>query len=150
MSEISLVASEINNSLVRKTESLSRASSVSPRRSLSRNSYLDEATSTTSSSAKTSRLVYPKVGVKQALDDSSLHLNKIELLMGKPRSADALRKKQEKNSPEMPLFINESCEQRDNVRWYFRAYWYFYKSLVNDECIFSLIEGMMCWFFERF
>ncbi len=106
-----MVASEINTSLIKKTESLSRGSSLSPMRSISRNNQLDAEP--VSNGSKQSRLVYPKFYANS--NKTSVHSNKIELILGDngKEAEHKLSSTPEAESRQIPLFISES-----NVNYY--------------------------------
>ncbi len=118
MSEISLVASEINTSLIKKTESLSRGASLSPMRSVSRNAQPETTEAALRNGpSKQSRLVYPKFYASP--NKTSVHLNKIELMLGddgkevEPKlQADS---GSSKCTSQIPLFIRESSSCLGNV-----------------------------------
>jgi len=112
MSEISLVASEINTSLIKKTESLSRGASLSPMRSVSRNAQPETTEAALKNGpSKQSRLVYPKFYASPK-NKTSVHLNKIELMLGDDGKEVEPKLQTDSGSSkctsQIPLFIRES------------------------------------------
>lgn len=97
MNEISTVANDINTSLTRKSESLSRESSRSPTRAINE--------------CRVSRLVYPRVTSTQNFP------TKVELMHRNGQVNEAADASSKKLS-QIPLFIKETCELmvKDDVR----------------------------------